>query len=81
MSGSRATSKLVRSRANRGCLQHSAICTASAYSTLRAPLHRIKFRQWRYAQDRTRSMLDLEQQAEFKQAYVATQVLGATPVV
>jgi len=25
-------------------------------------------------------VLDLEQQAQFKQQYVATQVLGATPV-
>ncbi|KAL4441013.1 hypothetical protein ABPG77_010444 [Micractinium sp. CCAP 211/92] len=41
---------------------------------------RILFRRYRIAKDKTRSVLDLEQQAEFKQQYVHTQALGATPV-
>lgn len=41
---------------------------------------RYLYRQYRIRKDHTSSVLDLEQQAQFKQQYVATQVLGATPV-
>lgn len=42
---------------------------------------RVLYRQYRYRKDNTKSVLDLEQQREFKQSYVATQALGSTPVV
>lgn len=41
---------------------------------------RIAFRRYRTKLDRSRSLLDLEQRAEFKQQYVATQALGSTPL-
>lgn len=41
---------------------------------------RVLYRQYRLRKDKTRSVLDLEQAAEFKQQYVHTQALGATPV-
>lgn len=42
---------------------------------------RVLFRRFRLTVSKTKSLLDLEDQAEFKKAYVHTQALGATPVV
>lgn len=50
------------------------------FSFLAVVYDRIAFRRYRTKLDRSRSLLDLEQRAEFKQQYVATQVLGSTPL-
>ncbi|KAL4859013.1 hypothetical protein ACK3TF_000804 [Chlorella vulgaris] len=41
---------------------------------------RVKFRSWRLAQEKSRSLLDLEDRAAFKTEYASTQV-GSTPIV
>lgn len=54
-----------------------------ASSSCRPPLlprRSIAFRQYRTRLDRSRTAYDLEQRAEFKQQYAATQVLGSTPL-